>query len=67
MALDSLKDISDALDTFKVDDRVQLVGLVAKPELNGRVGRVLGFDEAAQRYMVELQPAPTNRAGMSNP
>ena len=55
MALDSLKDISDALDTFKVDDRVQLVGLVAKLELNGRVGRVLGFDEAAQRYMVELQ------------
>ena len=31
------------------------MGLTARPELNGKVGRVLSFDEAAQRYMVELQ------------
>ena len=40
---------------LEVGDRVQLSGLVARAELNGKDGLVLGFDEASQRYMVELE------------
>ena len=37
-------------DTCLADgQRVEIHGLVAKPELNGRAARVLNFDEPAQR------------------
>ena len=34
--------------------RVIIVGLVAKPELNGRTGTALSFDDHKGRYSVEL-------------
>ena len=34
--------------------RVVINGLAAKPELNGRTGTVLSFDDAEGRYFVEL-------------
>lgn len=40
---------------FAEGDRVQLTDLVARAELNGKAGLVLGFDEALQRYIVELE------------
>jgi hypothetical protein len=38
---------------------VQLHGLVAKPELNGRHGRALSFDVEKGRVLVEISPATT--------
>ena len=35
--------------------RVRIVGLKAKPEHNGAVGRATMFDREAQRYAVELE------------
>ena len=37
-----------------VGTSVEFRGLAARPELNGKAARVLGFDAATQRYMVEL-------------
>jgi hypothetical protein len=37
-----------------VGRRVLIVGLVAKPELNGRTGTALSFDDDKGRYSVEL-------------
>jgi hypothetical protein len=34
--------------------RVVINGLVAKPELNGRTGTAVSFDDAKGRYSVEL-------------
>eukprot|EP00928_Gymnodinium_smaydae_P017454 TRINITY_DN16677_c0_g1_i1.p1 TRINITY_DN16677_c0_g1~~TRINITY_DN16677_c0_g1_i1.p1 ORF type:complete len:772 (-),score=195.39 TRINITY_DN16677_c0_g1_i1:121-2373(-) len=36
------------------DQLVQLFGLQAVPELNGELGRVIGFDDAVGRYRVRL-------------
>jgi len=35
--------------------RIEVAGLESKPELNGRMGDVYGFDEAKGRYMVLLE------------
>ena len=34
---------------------VGLVGLLSAPALNGSVGFVLGYDEASQRFMVQVE------------
>ena len=34
--------------------RVVIIGIVAKPELNGRTGTALSFDDDKGRYLVEL-------------
>jgi hypothetical protein len=39
---------------FRAGLRVLLGGLAGRPELNGRLGRVLSFDAAAGRHGVEL-------------
>jgi hypothetical protein len=41
-------------ETLLLDRRVAIDGLVAKPELNGRTGTVVSFDEDKGRYSVEL-------------
>jgi hypothetical protein len=33
---------------------VAIDGLKAKPELNGRHGKVLGYDSASERYSIEI-------------
>lgn len=43
--------------------RVQLRGLVAKPELNTRTGRVLSFNPATGRSLVRVDPLPPAPAG----
>ena len=40
---------------------VAVVGLKSRADLNGRVGRVLGFDRAAVRYRVSLRPGKRGR------
>jgi hypothetical protein len=39
--------------------RVVINGLVAKPELNGRTGTALSFDDDKGRYFVELDESST--------
>ena len=39
-----------------VGRRVRLNGLVAKQELNGTAGVIVGLDHAKQRYRVRLDP-----------
>ena len=41
--------------------RVEVMGLQAKPEFNGRVGTAVHFDRAAGRYTVELERASSSR------
>ena len=41
-------------ETPLVGKRVVINGLVAKPELNGRTGTVVSFDDDKARYSVEL-------------
>mmetsp|Transcript_175058 Transcript_175058/g.561394 ORF Transcript_175058/g.561394 Transcript_175058/m.561394 type:complete len:402 (-) Transcript_175058:255-1460(-) len=45
-----------------VGARVELVGLVAKTELNGRIGRVLHYDEPSERVPVTLELLPVEAA-----
>ena len=40
-------------------ERVRIVGLQAKPEHNGSVGRAILFDRDAKRYGVELEGSGT--------
>ena len=54
-------------DTGLADgQRVEIHGLVAKPELNGRAARVLHFDEPSQRYAVELELLPAEGEGATS-
>ena len=39
-------------DVRCVGERVEVRGLVGRPELNGRCGSVVGFDAAKGRYIV---------------
>jgi hypothetical protein len=48
-------------DDVKIGDVVGIDGLLNAPSLNGLVGRVLGFDAASGRYMVELENGHGNR------
>ena len=41
-------------ETPMLGRRVIIVGLVAKPELNGRAGTALSFDDDKGRYFVNL-------------
>ena len=38
-----------------IGKRVAIFGIVARPELNGRVGRALSYDANCERYAVELE------------
>ena len=44
-----------------VGARVGITGLVKQPQLNGEHGRVVGYVDAKQRYVVQLgaRPLPT--------
>ena len=42
-------------ETPLLGSRVAINGLVAKPELNGRTGTVVSFDDAKGRYCLELE------------
>ena len=41
-----------------VGARVRITGLVKQPQLNGEHGRVVGYDDERQRYMVQLDARP---------
>jgi ankyrin repeat protein len=43
-----------------VGRRVLIVGLVAKPELNGRTGTALSFDDDKGRYSVKLDESSSS-------
>ena len=46
---------SQAAPSFQVGDKVELKGLVGKPYLNGRVGKIVGsVDSSSGRYPVDL-------------
>jgi len=51
-------DVSDSTDHWLVGSVVRLTGLSARPELNGRIGSVHGFDPATDRLQVLLQRQP---------
>ena len=38
-----------------LETRVRLTGLVAKPQLNGKMGHVVGYNRASARYSVALE------------
>ena len=40
--------------------RVVIIGIVAKPELNGRTGTALSFDDDKGRYLVELDESSSS-------
>ena len=42
---------------------VRVKGLTARPELNGRLGEVLSYDSAAQRYAVAVRPRGEEHEG----
>ena len=60
----ALKNTNDALPQLAAGCVVELIGLQAKPELNGRVAKVLSFSKESGRYAVELLPP---RAGRVHP
>ena len=39
---------------FRVGQRVKLVGLISRPDLNGKKGRLLLWDAKAKRWAVKL-------------
>merc|ERR1712039_693373 len=45
--------------------RIEIAGLEAKPELNGRHGQIFGFDEARGRYLVAALEGPTPQQALS--
>jgi len=47
-------------------DTVRVSGLVARPELNGKVGTALEFDEDAGRWAVKLKSGESVRVKMFN-
>lgn len=47
-------------DALKPNEQVRIHGLLARPELNGLVGRVLMYESSKQRYAVEL-PGQENK------
>ena len=44
--------------SFTVGDSVVVNGLVNREELNHRIGRVIGYDQDADRYSVKLWMTP---------
>lgn len=50
-----------------MNSRVRLHGLGAKPQLNGRQGRVLRFDAQKQRYVVAVRRPAKPELGESEP
>ena len=55
-----------AASPFGVGDRVRLRGLNSKPELNGQLGRVVGFQQAKGRVNISLEGGRTLQVKPAN-
>eukprot|EP00435_Cladocopium_sp_Y103_P071570 s412_g37.t2 len=51
---------------FSAGTWVRIQGLQSAPELNGREAKIVNFDEASSRYIVELREGPTKKIKESN-
>ena len=53
--------------SFTVGDAVVVNGLVNREELNHRIGRVIGYDQDADRYSVKLWMSPGEQISTQTP
>ena len=64
--MDGAPPAAAAASLFEVGDRVRLTGLNSKPELNGQLGRVVGFQHAKGRVNISLEGGRTLQVKPAN-
>ena len=58
--------VAEAGEIFVKDTKIVLLGLASRPELNGKCAKVLSFDAACDRYVVQLPTTEEIRVRVPN-